>query len=522
MRKKQNLSEAQFDDYVASLRKLIAESVSPFENDTPEKKRERIRRCADPLTFMQTYLPHYFPSEPASCHAEWCETADTPGLNLLGAPRDHAKTTVVTFGLRVYRIARKLRKYIMLGSNIHDQAKRFSVSIKVELEDNPRLRHDYGDAIGKTKTWADDLFVTKGGTMVEALGRGDQWRGKKFGPHRPDDIGLDDLEDNATVKSPTVTKAIVEFIQGEVLGCIEGDCSATMVGNVFHGKSALSQLIAMENEETGEKLYNSKVYDAVVDEEKHITLWPARWPWDKLMRRRTLVTKRIFNKEYRNKATEEDSPFPQETVTYYDRIEVIQRPLIFATGVDPAATATSKSDFRSVITWGLDIRGMVFSCMHAWIKRRSIGEFFAAAYAQNDQYPGVVVVEENMLKDFLHDAIQNYAEKARRYLPWKPINHTTSKIDSRIIGTCEYLWEYKKMQFEQRHSDQNILVEQFVYINNPTVHDDGPDASEMAISELQRSGGGKYAYHPVKKNDAREMKRPVAVTAGLGRGKGLW
>ena len=491
MRKKQNLSELQFDDYVSALRKQIAESVSPFEGDTPAKKRARIERCNDPLEFMQTYLPHYFPSEPASCHDEWCAIADTPGLNLIGAPRDHAKTTVITFGLRVYRIAKKLRKYIMLGSNIHDQAKRFTVSIKVELEDNPRLHHDYPEVVGKTKTWSDDLFVTKGGTMVEALGRGDQWRGKKFGPYRPDDIGLDDLEDNSTVKSPTITKAIIEFIQGEVLGCIEGDCSATMVGNVFHGKSAIAQLMAMEDEDTGAKLYNAKVYDAVVDEENQLTLWPARWPWAKLMRRKKLITTRIFNKEYRNKSTEEDSPFPEETAKYYERIEIINRKLIFATGVDPSATSTTKSDFRGVVTWGLDKEAMVFFCMHAWIKRRSIGEMFAAAYAQNEQYPGRSVIEENMLKDFLHEAIQNYARQVGHYLPWAPIHHSTNKVDGRIIGTCEYLWEHQKMQFEKRHSDQKLLVEQYVYINNATVHDDGPDASEMAISFLQKGSGIK-------------------------------
>jgi len=489
MRKRPELTENQFDKWADELKVWIQQSVSPFENDTPAKRRERIAHCADPLEFMRTYLPHYFASEPASCHAEWCEMADIPGFNLIGAPRDHAKTTVITFGLRIYRIARKLRKYIMLGSNVHDQATRFTVSIKVELEENPRLRHDYGDAIGRSKKWADDVFVTKGGTMVEALGRGDQWRGKKFGPYRPDDIGLDDMEDNMTVKSPKVTDAIIDFIRAEVLGCIEGDCSATMVGNVFHAKSAISQFIAAENEETGEKLYNSKVYDAIVDEENHVTLWPARWPWDKLMRRKALVTTRVFNKEYRNMSTEDDSPFPQETVTYYERIEIVSRPLIFATGCDPSSTATRKSDFRSVCTWGLDQKTMLFSCMHAWIKRRSIGEFFAAAYAQNDQYPGRVIVEENMLKDFLHEAIQNYAKQVGRYLPWEPVHHTTSKVDSRIIGTCEYLWEHKKMRFEKRHSDQNILVEQFVYINNSTVHDDGPDASEMAISSLQKGGG---------------------------------
>jgi hypothetical protein len=129
--------------------------------------------------------------------------------------------------------------------------------------------------------------------------------------------------------------------------------------------------------------------------------------------------------------------------------------------------------------------------MHAWIKRRSISEMFAAAYEQNERYPGRVPIEENMLKEFLHDAIKNYAQKVGAYLPWVPIQHSTSKVDSRIIGTCEYLWEYGLMKFEKRHSDQKILVDQFVYILNKTVHDDGPDASEMAISYLQKGVGAR-------------------------------
>ena len=490
MRKKQIMTESQYDDYVAGLRKLIADSVSPFENDTPAKQKERIELCrADDLLFIATYLPHYARVDFAPCHAEWCKIADVPGLNLIGAPRDHAKTSIVTFGKRVKHICYALRKYIMLGSNIHDQAARFSVKIKVELEENPRLRHDFGDTIAKSRSWSDDYFITKGGTLVEALGRGDQWRGKSNGPYRPDDIGLDDMEDNSTVKSPKVTEAIINFILEEVIPCMEGDCSATMVGNVFNSKSAIAQLMAMEDENTGELLYNSKVYDAIVDEEKQLTLWPARWPWDKLMRRKTLITTRRFNKEYRNKSTEEDSPFPEETVTYFERLQIIERKLIFATGVDPAATSTSKSDFRAVVTFGLDPAAMVFFCMHAWIKRRSIGEMFAAAYAQNEQYPGRTVIEENMLKEFLHEAVQNYAKEVGHYLPWAPIHHSTNKVDGRIIGTCEYLWEHKKMQFEKRHSDQKILVDQFIYINNATVHDDGPDAGEMAINYLQKGSG---------------------------------
>ena len=128
---------------------------------------------------------------------------------------------------------------------------------------------------------------------------------------------------------------------------------------------------------------------------------------------------------------------------------------------------------------------MAFPCVHAWIKRRSIGEMFAAAYQQHDQYPGpAVCVEENMFKDFLHEAIKNYAKEHGKYLPWVPIQHSANKI-ARIVGTCAYLWEHQKILFERNQSDQAILIEQFVYIFQPTVHDDGPDAAEMSISKLQ-------------------------------------
>jgi predicted phage terminase large subunit-like protein len=242
----------------------------------------------------------------------------------------------------------------------------------------------------------------------------------------------------------------------------------------------------MEDEETGEKLYLSKVYDAVLDEDNKIPLWPARWPWAKLMRKKRTVTTRVFNKEYRNKYTDEDSPFPEEKAKYIDRIEVVHKKLITVTAVDPSAKAAEQNDFRAVVTFGLEPAEMVFICLHAWIKKRSIGEMFGAAYDQHDQYGSrSVAIEENMLKDFLHEAIQNYAKKVGRYLPWKPIDHSTNKI-GRIVGTCEYLWEYGKLLFQKQQSDQDILKEQFVYLLNSNVHDDGPDAAEMAINELQK------------------------------------
>ncbi len=57
--------------------------------------------------------------------------------------------------------------------------------------------------------------------------------------------------------------------------------------------------------------------------------------------------------------------------------------------------------------------------------------------------------------------------------------------EARIIGTLSYLVEHQKLLFERGHSDQDLLIEQLIYILNRNINDDGPDALEGAVSMLQ-------------------------------------
>ena len=500
MRKRPNLTEGQFDKQVEELKKWIRESVSPFENDTPAKQAARKERGRKHLLyFFATYLPHYFSAEFGEFHFEWQGVTElSDQFALIGAPREHAKSTFFTLGNPIHKIVYQLKRFIWPCSDTHDQAAAFTLQIKLELEENPRIRHDFGAL--KTKNWSDDEFETRTGVMVMARGRGDKVRGIRYRQHRPDMAIFDDMENDETVENPRTTKKIINWIRGGVLGSLGKGYSAIMVGNLFHPLSAISKLIAEEDED-GLPRYASKVYDAVLDEEKQIPQWPAVWPWERLMQKKHDVGTYTFNKEMRNKVGTEDSPFPEEQVKYYERMELVNRRLLFATAVDPSGTATSGSDFRSVVTFGFDPAGMNFRCMHAWIKRRSIGDMFDAAYIQNKEYPGVVCIEENMFKDFLHAAILNYAKEKGFFLPWATMQHSTNKI-GRIVGGCSYLWEHGKILFEKNHSDQRILIEQFVYIYNPTVHDDGPDAAEMAIRHLQSGYGRQGAYETVRPRES--------------------
>ncbi len=510
MRKRPKISEGQYDKQVAQLRAFIKESVSPFSNDTPAKKKARVTRSlGDKMYFMRTYMPHYFTSSFGDFHHEWQDFTELEDqFGLVGAPREHAKSTFFTFGDPLHVICHDLTKFALIISDTHDQAQEFTVAIKLELEENPRIRHDFGNLT--TKNWSDDDFKTKKGAWVLARGRKDKVRGLRNGPHRPDYARFDDMENDENVENPNRVKKLISWIRGTVIGSMGKGYNALMVGNLFHPRSAIAQLIAMKDDDTGESLYPSKVYQAILDPDTDDArpLWPAQWPMERLLKKKRDMGTFDFNREMMNRVAVEDSPFPEEQKKHFERIHLVDVPLITATAIDPSAKAGENNDFRAVVTFGLNPLEMVFFCLHAWLKKRSIGEMFAAAYSQHDQYQSAsVFIEENMLKDFLHEAISNYAKKAGRFLPWRPVQHNTNK-EGRIVGTCAYLWEYGKLRFEKNHSDQNVLVEQFVYLLTPSVHDDGPDASEMAIHGLQSGMVGNIEFESTGcKRDFTRMER---------------
>lgn len=485
MKKRPKITEYRFDQWAEDLKAWIQEAVSPFAADTKAKQRERLERARwDKLFFMRTYLPHYFYCEFADFHEEWAALGDlTDAVVLVAAPREHAKSTFFTFGDLLHDICFAKRHFLLVISDTNDQATGFTLPIRLELEENPRLKHDFGAFEGPT--WAKNDFTTANGIRVLARGRGEKVRGLKNRQWRPDKVVVDDFENDTNVQNPRLVEAGKDWLLKAVIGSLGAGYCFLMVGNIFHPKSILAQLMAAKDD-NGEPLYISRIYRAIVDpgQPTERPLWPQLWSMERLQAKRRIMGTVAFNAEMLNLAGAEESPFPEKWFKYYHR-EGLPEGLLVATFVDPSAKNGEANDYKAIVTVGLDRQAMVFYVLHAWIRRASPAEMFAAAYQQVDTYGGVIGIEENMLKDFLHEAIKNYAEKAGRYLPWVPVHHATAK-EARIIGTLSYLVEHGKLLFERGQSDQDLLIEQLVYILNRNVHDDGPDALEGAVKLLQQ------------------------------------
>jgi len=489
LRKRPQITETQFDKWVEEVSAWVRDSVSPFEDDTKEKQSRRVERSReDSLYFLQTYLPHYFYCEFADFHQEWAGLAELRNqFVLLAAPREHAKTTFFTLGLSIRDICLELRHFIKILSDSNKLAKRMTIPIRTELEYNRRLRHDFGDLVGDS-VWQQDEFCTRNDIYILGQGRKDKHRSLKYKQWRPDRCWVDDFENDDNVRNPEIVKEGINIIRGAVLGSLGDDFSMMMLGNLFHAKSALSQLIDDRDEEDKPR-YVSRVYDCWLDfgKEDQRPLWPQLWPSKRLKDKAYQMGIVTFNREMRNLCILEGSPIREEWFDHcmYTRDQVNLDECYLGTGVDPSAKNGENNDYKAAISVAFHPKKMEFYVLHAWIRHASPGEMFAACYLQHDAFIGPVYIEENMLHDFLHEAIENYARKVQRYISWRPVQNLQNK-ETRIISTLAYLIEHGKLKFIRGHSDQDLLIEQLIYILSKTVNDDGPDALEMVVRELQK------------------------------------
>ncbi|MBW2560979.1 MAG: hypothetical protein JRE40_09005, partial [Deltaproteobacteria bacterium] len=233
-------------------------------------------------------------------------------------------------------------------------------------------------------------------------------------------------------------------------------------------------------------------------------LWPALWPMKRLLAKIKQIGLKAFLKEFMNRTESEDAEFKSALVKYYDDHLSLPQDLAVASFCDPSAKNAKKNDFKAIVTIGLDRKTMIFYILHAWIQHGSVTGMLNACQAAVESYHqagGRIGIEENMLEDFLHEAIKNHAKDIGGYLPWKAVRHNTNK-EARIVGTLSYIYQQGKLRFCRNHSDQNLLIEQLWYLEDANINDDGPDALEGAVSLLQ-TGGGTPEY---KSLDKRRFK----------------
>lgn len=464
MRRGPTISERQFDLQAEELRALIRRSVSAFEGDTAATKAARIRRAReDREYFCRTYFPHYFTCASAPMHAEMDRLlAVTDEPVACAAARGFSKSTRVSFANPLHALCYERRQFIILVQASLDLAKPMVMAIRMELEENARIRSDFGDLTGQP--WSDDEIVTRTGIKVLARGRGQTIRGLKNGPHRPDLIILDDIEEDTTVRNPEQVKRLLAWVREAVMPSLDPQRGSLLwIGTLLSKKSALAQIL--QDAAWVHAWFPGENPDGT-------SAWPERFP-DLAKLRKRMGSVAYAKEILLAPGDEEGALFREAWIVRYRPGDIAGATHVVKEAIDPSLGASQTSDFRAFVKGGRAADGYCY-LRRPDIRRVSLDTIVRTAYARQLEEPAQeIYLEEN---GFLGLQLYFRSEGERRgmHLPLRPIKQSEAK-ESRVAAISPLI-EQGIIRFLADDPMTDLLIEQLLAFPASTVNDDGPDA----------------------------------------------
>ena len=389
--------------------------------------------------------------------------------NLVIAPRSHSKSTIVSNIFIVWLIcySEDVGRYywILLGDKQGTAMSQLNV-VKNALEDNERLKADFGDLT--TKTWnALEIIAGNPGHLVkvQAAGSGEALRGLKFINHRPNCLS-DDLEGPDNVSTPEqILKTLTWFDQTLTnIGDPRRSCMI-MVGTVLHYQSLLATLAYTRPEwnamvykalvhypdnmhlwDKWQKIYHSRTEGETPAEATKIAgqkaqqfyednktemeqgaevLWPERMPLYEIMRQRA-TNPYAFSTELQNEPIDiETQVF--KSYTTYDANEVNINELEIIGGIDPSLKETKRSDPSAILTVGKSKTG-IYYVLDVDCRKRSPDQIIDDLLMKTKTFHYKwVSVEAIQFQQFFSDEVKKRSAMAGLYLSVREFKSTVKK-----------------------------------------------------------------------------------------------
>jgi predicted phage terminase large subunit-like protein len=508
-------------DFLAGLRELtedlrqqVEAKVSGFAADPAAQTKRKAKARADFGFFCRTYFPHYIQAEPSLLHTYLFERlprlAHTrSGAKLaIAAPRGEAKSTICSQLFVLWCVVHGLRHYIPIIMDAFEQAATMLAAIQAELEGNARLKMDFPDACGQGPVWQAGVIVTRNNIKIQAFGSGKRMRGLRHGPHRPDLVICDDLENDENVRSPEQRDKLESWLKKAVLklGAADDSLDVLVIGTVLHYDSVLARLLK-------NPLWESRTFKAILEWPHRMDLWdrweevllnhgqeaaeafyrerqaemdrgavvswPAQRPILVLMRIRARDGHAAFDSELQNDPISlEDAPFGE--VTFW--VEDNPRWVYFG-AVDPSLGKNNRGrDPSAILVGGFDREAGILDLVEASICRRLPDRIIEDIIAMQAQYRCILwTVEAVQFQEFLRTELVKRSAKRSIPVPARPIIPNTDKI-LRIEG----LQPHVANGLIRFHPRLTTLLEQLRHWPKAD-HDDGPDALEILWTSVQKA-----------------------------------
>ncbi|OQX12824.1 MAG: hypothetical protein BWK73_14005 [Thiothrix lacustris] len=502
---------AAFEKKLAALaegfRRNIEANVDGFAPD-PIAQQERRDRCEVSLqAFAATYFPHYTKYAPSVLHT-WLfdklpKLVNHPkGRHLaLAAPRGEAKSTLTSLIFVTWCVVFRKKHYVCLIMDSFDQASTMLEAVKAEFEANPRLMMDFPKATGVGRVWQQGVIITAHDVKVQAFGSGKRMRGLRHGPHRPDLVIGDDLENDENVRKPEQRDKLETWLKSAVLqlGAADGSMDVVIIGTVLHYDSLLSRLLANPlwererfqaimrwpdrmdlweqfegilmgvGEEDALAFYAD--HQLAMDEGARVS-WEAARPLVRLMVVRARDGHAAFDSEHQNDPVSgEDAPFAN-CIQYWHELPPN---LVYYGACDPSLGKHGAGrDPSALLVAGFDRATGKLYVVEAHIRKRTPDRIIEDIITLQQQYRCATwAIETVQFQEFLYSELVKRSAVAGVPVPARAIKPHTDKV-LRIEG----LQPHVNNGLILLHPSLTTLVSQLKHFPKAD-HDDGPDALHM-------------------------------------------
>jgi predicted phage terminase large subunit-like protein len=531
-----------FDREVEAIRQMIQASARPFAVD-PAAQRARKKQGEKDLGFFnRTYFPHYFTKPSSRLHQyfadrypamiERSEATGEGDREADAAPRGNAKSTWTTFGLILWCIAYRKRRYPMILSETGPQSQSFLSFIKAELETNERLAQDFPEMAGEGPVWRVDWIITRNGIKIHAAGAGQKLRGFRHGSKRPDLVVGDDLENDESVESPDQRKKLEKWFFKALMKIGAKNTVYIVVGTILHAESLLQDLLdrpgwkgrkfkavlryadnrnlwdaweAIFTDISVGKQAAEELADAFFEAHKNEmlagaeVLWPEEEDYYYLMKMRATDGPAYFDSEKQNEPLNpEDQVFLEEWFQDWEDGDVDLSGVPHAGACDPSLGKRNKRNDPSAILGGR-MKEKILWLDIADIEKRQPDRIMTdiLAYHERDRFDKFRI-EAVQFQEFFARAFEQKAHDENLTINMDTVTPSTDK-DLRIIRLQPWIkngW----IRFRKEHRE---LKRQLAYYRpkGRGGHDDGPDGLEMLLSLCEEGLHGAAVAPPAKEGD---------------------
>lgn len=249
-------------------------------------KKQKIPFNADLIeSFAGLFLsPRYDDAKPTpEFHRQaWALYASDEKQCCVIAPRDHAKSTALTFDYILAGVCFRVYDYVILIGSTEDKAAEQLSNISEELEGNADLRESFGITHFESQTKTEIIVVHDDGHRFRIIARGAEQkiRGAMWKGRRPNLIVADDMEDDEQVENKDRRAKFRKWFFRAAKQALSKRGKIRVHGTILHEDSLLSRL----RKNSVWKVLFFKAHKSYNDFSE--LLWPERWTEADLRERR--------------------------------------------------------------------------------------------------------------------------------------------------------------------------------------------------------------------------------------------